>query len=225
MTRFFIPHLAVIALLVAYLIEGLESKWAAMNFRAGALGLAALSALGWSVMDSNRAKLPVYLGAKGFTDYLAHTVVSYPAPPYAGYQYLNEQTPANAKVLIYSESRGFYLNREAVLSSPDQRTALESWADQSADAAALAGKLRQEGITYILVNGAEMTRMKMPPRVTPAGLRVLDDFWKRYTARVYGVLDPRDRWVAVYKIHDDAQAVQPHTVDDLFGQYLKNPAL
>ncbi len=219
MTRFFIPHLAVTALLVAHLIEGLESRWAAISFRAGAMGLAALAALGWAVMDTNRAKLSVYLGAKDFDSYLAHTVISYPTPPYAGYKYLNEQTPANSKVLIYSESRGFYLNREAVLSSPDQRTALEAWADQSADAAELARKVRAEGVSFILLNAAEMTRLKQPPRVTPAGLRVLDDFWKRYTERVFGVLDPRDRWVAVYKLLDDSQAAKPHPVDDLFGQY------
>lgn len=35
--RYFIPHLAVVALLVANLIEGLESRWAAASFRAGAL--------------------------------------------------------------------------------------------------------------------------------------------------------------------------------------------
>jgi hypothetical protein len=221
MTRFFIPHLAVLALLAAYLIEGLASRWVAMSFRTGAFGLAALSVLGWAVMDSNRGKLPVYLGAKDFNDYLAHTAVSYPPPPYAGYQYLNENAPADAKVLIYSESRGFYLNRTAIISSPDQRTDLEIWADQATDAEALARKIRQEGVSFILVNGAEMTRLKHAPRVTPAGLRVLDGFWKRYTARAFGVLDPKDRWVGVYSILDDAQAAQPHIVDDLFGQYLK----
>jgi hypothetical protein len=225
MTRFFIPHLAVMALLVAYLIEGLESRWVAMTFRTGALGLATLSVLGWAVMDSNRGKLPVYLGAKDFNDYLAHTAVSYPTPPYAGYKFLNEQTPASAKVLIYGEARGFYLNREAVISSPDQRTDLEAWADQAADAGVLVRKIRQEGVSFILVNGAEMTRLKHAPRVTPAGLRVLDDFWKRYTARVFGVLDPKDRWVGVYAILDDAQATQPHSVDDVFGQYLKKSGL
>lgn len=221
MTRFFIPHLAVLALLVAYLIEGLASRWAATSFRTGAFGLAALSVLGWAVMDSNRGKLPIYLGAKDFSDYLAHTAVSYPPPPYAGYQYLNEHAPADAKVLIYSESRGFYLNRAAIISSPDQRTDFEVWADQSADATTLARKFRQEGISFILVNGAEMTRLKHAPQVTPAGLGVLDDFWKRYTARAFGVRDPKDRWVGVYTILDDAQAAQPHPVDDLFGQYLK----
>lgn len=222
-TRYFIPHLAVLALLGAYLIEGLESSRAATSFRAGALGLAVLSALGWSVMDSNRAKLPVFLGSKDFNDYLAHSAVSYPPPAYAGYQFLNEQTPTNAKVLIYSESRGFYLRREAVLSSPDQRSALEAWADQSVDGATLARKIRGEGVSFILVNGAEMTRLKQAPRVAPAGLRVLDDFWKRYTTRAFGVRDPRDRWVGVYSILDDAQAARPHPVDDLFGHYLKKP--
>lgn len=219
--RFFIPHLAVVALLVAYLIEGLEPRWTAVSFRAGAMGLAALSALGWAVMDSNRAKLPVYLGIKDFNEYLAHTVVSYPTPPYAGYQFLNEQTPMNTKVLVYSESRGFYLKREAIISSADQRTELESWADESADAAALARKIREEGVSFILVNAAEISRLKQAPRVTPAGLRVLNDFWMRYTDRAFGVLDPRDRWVGVYKILDDVQAARPHPVDDFFGQYLK----
>lgn len=224
-TRMFIPQLAVAALLIAYLIEGLQSRRAAMSFRVGALGLAGLSVLGWAVMDSNRAKLPVFLGAKGFDEYLAHTGVSYPTPPYAGYKFLNEQAPANAKVLVYGESRGFYLNREAVISSPDQRSELEAWADQADDAAALARKLRQEGVSFVLVNGAEMARMKQAPRVTPAGLRVLDGFWKRYTARAFGVLDPKDRWIGVYSLLDDAQAAKPHVVDDLFGQYLKKSGL
>lgn len=222
MTRFFIPHLAVMALLVAYLIEGLALRKVATSFRTGALALAALSVLGWAVMDSNRGKLPAYLGAKDFNEHLAHTAVSYPTPAYAGYKFLNENSPENAKVLIYSESRGFYLNREALISSPDQRTDLEAWADQAPDGAALARKIRQEGVSYILVNGAEMARLKHAPRVTPAGLRVLDDFWKRYTGRAFGVLDPKDRWIGVYTILDDAQAAQPHLVDDLFGQYLKN---
>jgi len=223
MTRFFIPHLAVLSLLVACLIEGLESRGVATIFRTGAIGLSTLSVLGWAVMDSNRAKLPVYLGEKSFNEHLAHTVISYPPPPYAGYQYLNEQAPANAKVLIYGESRGFYLNREAILASPDQRTALEVWADQSADGTALARKIRQEGISYILVNGAEISRLKRTPRVTPAGLSVLDDFWKRCTARVFGVRDPKDRWVGVYSILDDAQAAKPHDFDDLFGAHLNKP--
>ena len=223
-TRYFIPHLAVTALLVAYMIEGLESSWIPMSFRGGAFGLAVLSALGWAVMDSNRAKLPVYLGARDFNDYLAHTVVSYPPPPYAGYRFLNEQTPADAKVLVYGESRGFYLKRESILSSADQRTALELLADESADAATLARKIRQEGVSFILVNGAEIVRLRHAPRVTLSGLRVLDNFWKRYTERVFGVLDPRDRWVGVYKILNDADAMRTHPVDDLFGAYLKNYA-
>lgn len=221
MTRFFIPHLAVLALLAAYLIEGIDSRWAVQGFRAGVLGFGALSALGWAVMDTHREKLPVYLGAKSFNDFLAHTVISYPPPPYAGYQYLNESAPASAKVLVYGESRGRYLDREAFLSSPDQRTALETWADQSVDGPSLARRIRQEGVTFILVNGAEISRLKQAARVTPEGLRVLDDFWKRYTLRVFGVRDPKDRWVGVYSILSEDQAARPHEVDDLFGAQLR----
>lgn len=221
MTRFFIPHLAVLALLAAYLIEGIDSRWAGQSFRAGVLGFGALSALGWAAMDTHREKLPIYLGAKSFNDFLAHTAISYPPPPYAGYQYLNENAPASAKVLVYGESRGLYLNREAFISSPDQRTALETWADQSVDGASLARKIRQEGVSFILVNGAEISRLKQAARVTPEGLRVLDDFWKRYTSRVFGVRDPKDRWVGVYTILDEAQAARPHEVDDLFGAQLR----
>lgn len=221
MTRFFIPHLAVLALFAAYLIEAIASRRVGQSFRVGVVGLAVLSALGWAVMDTHREKLPVYVGTKSFNDFLAHTAISYPPPPYAGYQYLNENAPASAKVLVYGESRGLYLNREAFLSSPDQRTALETWADQSVDGASLARKIRQEGVSFILVNGAEISRLKQAARVTPEGLRVLDDFWKRYTSRVFGVRDPKDRWVGVYTILDEAQAARPHEVDDLFGAQLK----
>ncbi len=38
---------------------------------------------------------------------------------------------------------------------------------------------------------------------------------------VFGVLDPRDRWAAVYAILDGPEVTRPHIVDDLFGQYLR----
>lgn len=219
--RYFIPHLAVLSLLTAHLIEGLTPSWNAATFRTGAVGLSSLMALGWLVMDANRAKLPVYLGSKSFNDYLAHTTVSYPGPAYAAYQFLNEQIPGAGKVLIYGEARNFYLKRDSIISTADQKSALEAWADESPDAPSLARKIRTEGAAHILVNPAELIRQHQPPRVTPAGLHVLDDFWKHYTLRVFGVFDPHDRWVGVYKLLDDSEAARPHPVDDLFGPYLK----
>lgn len=68
---------------------------------------------------------------------------------------------------------------------------------------------------------AEIKRIYGAPRVTPAGLRVLDAFWNKYTERVYGVFEPPDRWVGVYRILDDQSAARPHPFDDLFGSFVK----
>jgi hypothetical protein len=45
----------------------------------------------------------------------------------------------------------------------------------------------------------------------------LDAFWKKYTFRIFGAEDPRDRWVGVYKVLSEAEAARPHPFDDLYA--------
>ena len=57
------------------------------------------------------------------------------------------------------------------------------------------------------------------PQTTARGRAILDEFWRKRTTRIFGVQDARDRWVAVYKVLDDAESLKPHVVDDMFAVY------
>ncbi|MDX6770667.1 MAG: hypothetical protein SF051_14125 [Elusimicrobiota bacterium] len=224
LTRFFIPHLALLVLLEASVLAALQPRWARQALTGFACAALALTALAWVAADSHREKLKVFAGERAFGDYLAHTAVSYPTPPFAGIEYLNRETPAKAKVLVHGDGRAFYLRRDYVAPTADQRPLLETLAAASTGVEDLRDLVRREGFSYVLVNLGEMSRRQLRPRLPPEKLRILDEFWKRYTTRVFGALDPRDRWVGVYELLDEQRASQPHSTDDLFGAHLKAAA-
>lgn len=219
--RFFIPHLAPLALLISCAIVQVQERRARTALLAIACALWGGTAVGWLAEDANRAKLDAYMGRKSFSEYLGHTVVSYPTPPFAGYEFLNETTPPGSRVMLYDEARSFYLQRPLLAASSDQAAVIEVWADRSADAAGLKKRLDDAGISYILVNLGEVSRRRREPMTTARGLMNLDAFWKKYTLRVFGVQNARDRWLGVYKVLDEAKASTPHPFDDLFAPFVE----
>lgn len=221
MTRFFIPHLAILILLEACLLTAVRPNWTKQILTLLVFVTCAITGIAWMVMDSNRRKLDVFLGRKAYGDFLAHNTVSYPTPPYAGIDYVNRETPPNAKLLIFGEARSFYLRRNFIAASSDQISPLEVWANASRDSKELKDQIDRQGINYILVNFGEISRRGLKPQISDQGLLNLDTFWKRYTLRVFGVQTPRDRWVGVYKLLDEDEAARPHSFDDLFGPYLQ----
>ncbi len=200
LTRYFIPHLALITLAVACGVSRAEPR--ALRNAVLLLGVCLFSATGfwWSVFDGNRGKLAVYRGDIGYAQYLEHHEISYPTPAYAGIGYINAATPPSAKVLVYGDPRAFYLERQALAASSDQTEVLEVWANQSADGAALAARLRAAGVDYILINFAEKARTHKIPRLSEAGMKALSDFWRRGVVIEYGERDAGDRWLAVYRV-------------------------
>lgn len=221
LTRFFIPHLALLVLLEASLLVSLRPRWATQAMTGLACAALALTAFGWLAADSHRGKLAAFTGRLGFDKYLAHTAVSYPTPPFAGIDYINRTTPADAKVLVHGDGRAYYLKRDYVAPTADQRPLLEVLAAASTDAQDLRRRVEAEGFTHVLVNLAEMSRRQAKPALPREKLLVLDSFWKKYTTRTFGVLDPRDRWVGVYELLSEERAAQPHATDDLFGAHLR----
>jgi hypothetical protein len=221
-TRFFIPHLALLILLLSTLVAKTRSREGGNGLLKLACALVLVPAFAWVAEDANRAKLEVYLGARSFGDYLAHTTVSYPTPPYAGIAFINNLPPREGPVLFYMESRTFNAAHPIAATSSDQTPLLETWAEQSEDPASLRKRLNDAGIEYIMVNLGEIVRQHREPNLTPAALIVLNSFWNRYTARVFGVQDPRDRWLGVYRVLSEEEAARPHTFDDLFGKYIRS---
>jgi hypothetical protein len=218
-TRYFIPHLAPLILLLCCVLVEIPSARTRAALLAGACALAAGAAAIWVLGDPNFTKFDTFLGRKTFSEYLGHTVVSYPAPGFAGFEFLNEKTPAGSRVLLYDEPRSFYLKRPVIAASSDQAPVLEAWANDAPDAESLERRVRSAGVRYILVNLGEAARRHLEPKTSTRGMANLDAFWMKRTLRVFGVHEPPDRWVGVYKVLDDAEAALPHAVDDLFAVY------
>jgi hypothetical protein len=94
------------------------------------------------------------------------------------------------------------------------------WANKSATGEILHRQIESAGITHIIANFGELARRKMLPQTTPDGLRSLNDFWNRYTLRIYGTRDS-DRWVGVYRILSPTEAASAHPVDRVFQGFIK----
>lgn len=174
----------------------------------------------WVALDVDRTKLDVYLGKKDFSQYLTHTVISYPSPPYAGIEYINEHAPKESGVILYGEPRGFYLRRRYRTASDDQASLLEVWANGSSTPEMLRSRLKAEGVDYILINLSEMERRRLWMKVSPACFLKLAEFWKRYVVREFEVKVYPERWVAVFRVLDENEASRPHKGDSLFVELL-----
>jgi len=223
-TRFFIPSLGIWALLTALALYRLPDCVEKTGLRLGALAAVLAMAGGYFAMGTfTWGDLDVVLGGRSFREFLAVRGNSYHylAPAFSGFEFLEKETPPDAKVLIFGDSRHFPLWRDRVVSSLDQTPALIRWADDADDAGDLRRRFREEGVTYILVNHGEVFRNLEDIEITRKGKDNFDAFWAKYTLKAHEALQRGDHWVAVYRVLDEAEAAKPHPADDLWKIYSK----
>lgn len=79
---------------------------------------------------------------------------------YSAIEWINGNTPTNAGVILYDETRGFYLNRPYLWGNGEHSAYIPY--DTLHDAAALTAWLRAHGIQYALIN------LKFSPKNDPA---------------------------------------------------------
>ncbi len=86
---------------------------------------------------------------------LEHGVTQYPI-----FEYINSETPLDSKILFVAELRGFYCNRDYLVHHviENDNDALRNLILESQNIAELIRKLRERGITHILVSESEMQR-------------------------------------------------------------------
>lgn len=223
LTRFFIPHLAPLALLLAGAAFSVEPAAARSALASAALALCAALGGAWAVLDAFQvAKLRVFSGERPKGDFLAHTRASYPTPGYAAAAYLNRRAAPAERVLVFGDARSFYLRRPALAATPDQASILEVWANAAGDARRLRERFRARGVGWILVNHGEIFRNRFALRFSPRGLAALTEFWKRCTLKEFEVREMPDRWVAAYRVLEEDEAAAPHPADDLFAAYKRS---
>jgi len=86
--------------------------------------------------------------------------LAWSVPPYAAIDAANRLLPKTAVVLFVGEYRGYYLDRDRIISTKYDTSPLIRWAEESADAQALAARLRREGVTHLLYNQVEARRLE-----------------------------------------------------------------
>jgi hypothetical protein len=225
MPRYFIPALPIAALLVSMAIGMMAAP-----VRIGALVVSILGAAAvWrGTLPLNR--LAVFAGQQSEESLLEHTSYDYyPAPSYAGMRWINANASASSRVLIFGDARGFYLERDHLLSTPAQTSLLERWAGASTDAQSMHALFVANGVDFILVNHGEIIRERLALSFTVASKRTFDAFWRRYTRKVFQVGPEElqtpsgtrqlDRWVVVYRVLSEAESAKSHDADDLFSAY------
>jgi hypothetical protein len=222
--RYLIAAFAPLALAAARAVEGDEGPLGLRPLVFAALLVSGLLVWRWALPTT---RLKVFTGEVPAAEFLARSDRNYyPTPLYAGARWLGEHSPPDAKVLVFGDARGFQVPRDHVLSTPQQTTVLERWANASEDGDALRVRFADAGVTHVLVNHGEIVRQRLELRFSPGGKRALDSFWAKWTRRVFSV-GPEfagrkrdlDRWVAVYELLTPASAARPHAADDLFEGY------
>ncbi len=220
MPRFFLPALAPFSFLLADLVVAIPTP--GLRFCACAASAVILcgDVLAMAVSPPADHLRAVVSGQQSEADFLRHTTVGYPVPPYAGIEFLNAQAPPDAKVIFIGDSRGLYLQRRYLASSQFAAQTLENLFNSQESPEALRRWLCANGISYFLVNVAEAIRVNPSMFLSAQGKKNYDGFWLRYTQKVFEAQDrgANGYGVIVYSILDDAQAGRPHETDDLFSK-------
>jgi Dolichyl-phosphate-mannose-protein mannosyltransferase len=86
--------------------------------------------------------------------------LAWSVPPYAAIEAANRLLPKTAVILFVGEYRGYYLDRDRIISTKYDTSPLIRWTEESIDAQALAARLRREGVTHLLYNQVEARRLE-----------------------------------------------------------------
>ena len=142
-SRYLVPGFAILAVLIAALAYGDE------RFRASRYALWAVfivtSLFGiWTLYPAITNASPVVIGQESRDEFLTRTLDVYSAD-----QWINENLPQNAKVALFGDTRGFYLDRAYVWADPGHNA---EFTRSYNSANALVDYLKSRHVTHVMVN-------------------------------------------------------------------------
>lgn len=148
-TRYLIPALPALALIAAYVLVQAWERQSLARWVGATLCTATVLWGGKIAWQIAAPTLPVVFGQQNASDYLLRTGVGmrglYPAC-----QFINENAPSDAKVALFDEPRGFYLNRPYLWAEPNHAESLLPW-DTYQNGADLIADLQKRGYTVLLI--------------------------------------------------------------------------
>jgi hypothetical protein len=201
MPRLFLPGLALLSVVVAVAVDRVKSRWLLYGLIALLTGLSLDALADYAEVTSGTGNADYLVDGLSRTNYLERSRQAYPSSYFKAAEWINENAPANARVLALNGGRGFYLDRPFLASTDLEEDLLTHWLKNSHSADSLLRKFQDAGVTHVLVNLAWLWRRDPDPGVAPAQLRIFDDFFNRYLIRRYSDADmPGRRWVVVYEL-------------------------
>jgi hypothetical protein len=134
----------------------------------------------------------VVLGAQSSDDYLSRAHPSYGDPYYPCARFINESLPAQARVMVLGDERGYYLDRDYVASTVFAEHPLKRYLAESASPEALRERLRREGLTHFLINAGKVREKGVESwlKLDAAESKTYGEFARRYLREVYADREP-----------------------------------
>jgi hypothetical protein len=161
-------------------------------------------------MDFASGRWPCVIGAVDRRDYLKARHMAYGLPHFAAMDYMNQNLPADSKVLFLGEAQGYYCDRDHVAATIFDYNPFWVAARQAVDSEDLLARVRKMGITHIFVSAIALYAYASQDNVLPRDVidrHIFGEFWERYLEKVSEIRqrDPDGRtnaWLFVFKLRN-----------------------
>jgi hypothetical protein len=209
LVRFLLPVLPLIAGATALAIDrgGFPNRLRRFGWGLALLGVLfgfqAAFRQGWGI-----GQWGVVRGKTTRYEYLTNQRVTYGLPYYAATEWMDDNLPADAKVLFIGESRAFYSERDFIAATVYDHNPFWVAAREAGSAGELRERLRGMGVTHIFQSARQLHFRYDSPAILPRDVVVSDtfmEFWATYTELLWeDRVDKGDnpRWMGVYSLLD-----------------------
>ena len=142
-SRYLIPAFAILAVLIAAIVNQ-DDKFRVTRIMLMGIFVAVGMFGILTLYPAIKKAAPVAFGCESRDDYLIKTLDSYPAQ-----KYMNGHLPQKARVALYGDTRGFYLDRSYVWADYGHNTEFSNSFSSVED---MVSYLKSKGITHAMVN-------------------------------------------------------------------------
>lgn len=211
--RFVMPVVPLYCILVAMALCLIEmpskARYALLGITSYAITISMSSIF---MMLANSGTWKVAYGRMSRSEYLLHEHPAYKAPYYAAAEYINQNAPQEATVLVIGEERGFYLERKFITASWFNVNPMVDFAKASSNSEELLFRLRSSGISFLLINTGSEHYQRWLNELGPDNLAKYQDLLTHRAKLVYQVakeFSPNDRcWVQVFGLADQSPSTE-----------------
>ncbi len=187
--RFFLPGIGYLCLLIPAIID--EGPFDKLNraLLKTIMLILLIGNVGVLYQGFNlKGAIPVVTGRQTASEYLSQKHIFYQNPYYPAIEYINDHLPPSSLVLFYGETRGYYGKQDFIASTAFDEPVFQQYYKKASNGEELAKLLKASGITHILFNNAELSRLQSYYKTydfSDKDLRVLSEFWELYSKQLF----------------------------------------